>query len=104
MNQAVQQKKVATIVSQLQNTGSAPNLATTMVASLHHKNDSKSDRDKETETPELSTFDDVSYIDGQISFPCTGSFFFTYYNSPYACTYLGILMLTVPTSLHEEIF
>ena len=60
MNQAVQQKKVATIVSQLQNTGSAPNLATTMVTSLHNKSEPKSERDKETETVELSTFDDVS--------------------------------------------
>ena len=74
MNQAVQQKKVATIVSQLQNTGSAPNLATTMVASLHHKNDAKSDRDKETETPELSTFDDVSYIHRIFNFLSTDPF------------------------------
>ncbi|CAG7835248.1 unnamed protein product [Allacma fusca] len=56
MNQAVQQKKVAAIVSQLQNTGSAPNLATT-IASLQ-KSEGKSEKDKEFDTLELSTFDD----------------------------------------------
>jgi len=64
MNQAVQQKKVASIVSQLQNTGSAPNLTSSQVIST--KAESKTEKQKNIEntatTIDLVTFDDVSNI------------------------------------------
>jgi len=60
VNQAVQQKKVASIVSQLQtpNAGSVPNLATTPQSSSL-KQDMEKIKNIQN-TTELVTFDDVS--------------------------------------------
>lgn len=58
MNQAVQQKKVAAIVSQLQNTGSTPNLTSHPAVGKLEQNNMENIKNLQN-TQELITFDDV---------------------------------------------
>lgn len=60
MNQAVQQRKVAAIVSQLQNTGSTPNLTSPPAVGKLEPNMENIKNLQNTQ--ELITFDDVSTL------------------------------------------